>query len=202
MWHHGEFYYPFEDPHKSNRKQSVDKDLLRALGYVTDWSLAVDGGAHVGVVARYLKKRFKSVIAIELAPDTTECLMKNCRDVHVINAALADRPGRVGYEGDQAETSSVRRVVSGDKVDVITIDGLGLDSLGFLKLDLQGYDYFALKGAAMTLRKFRPVVFFEHKRKCFSRYGVEDNDPKDFLKSCGYATLGAGINMIGIPNAH
>ena len=191
MWQHGGNLYPFEDPHRANRTGTPSDSVLKALRYVTDWTLALDGGAHVGVVSRHLAERFESVIAVELAPDTAECLKRNLQglSVRVINAALGDKPGRVSYEGDRSDKSSVRRVVPGRDVEVVTIDSLELPACGFIKLDLQGYDYLALLGAEETIRAYRPVIVFEHKSKCFSRYGIDPDAPKSFLQSCGYRTF-------------
>jgi FkbM family methyltransferase len=195
MWKHGDFFYPFEDPHKPNTRHEPDKCVVEALEYVTDWSLALDGGAHVGVVSRLLNERFKSVLAIELAPDTVDCFRLNNPGVEIIHAALGAAPGRVSYEGDKAETSTVRRVIPGDGVEVITIDSLGLKP-SFIKLDLQGYDLFALQGARETLRS-HPVLIFEHKHTCFARYGVDEAEPVRFLKSCGYKNFKrSGANVI------
>ena len=191
MWQHGDNLYPFEDPHRANLAKGPSGTVLKALRHVTDWTLALDGGAHVGVVSRHLAEHFENVIAVELAPDTTECLKQNLEGlgVRIINAALGDRPGRVGYEGDRSDKSSVRCVVPGDDVEVITIDSLELPSCGFIKLDLQGYDYLALLGAEQTLKAYHPVIIFEHKSKCFSRYGTDPDAPKSFLQSCGYVTF-------------
>ena len=81
MWKHGGFLYAWKDPHSPNIRQEPDKHIIRALRHVTSWSLAIDGGAHVGVVSRYLQEHFKSVIAVELAPDTAACLRKNLPNI-------------------------------------------------------------------------------------------------------------------------
>jgi FkbM family methyltransferase len=196
MWLHGGFFYPFEDPHGANRKPA-DPDVLQALEHVRDWSLAVDGGAHVGKCTRVFLEKFGRVISFELAPDTTECLRKNCPDAEIHNVALGDKPGFVGYESDQKETSTVRRVIDGKEVPVIALDSLELPSCGFIKLDLQGYDYLALLGAEETIRAYHPVIIFEHKFKCFDRYGINAHHPQRFLKSCGYRDFKrTGPNLI------
>src|SRR4030095_13809625 len=48
-------------------------------------------------------------------------------------------------------------------VEMITIDSLGLDAVGLIKLDIQGSETIALRGAEETLRRCRPVVLIEEK---------------------------------------
>ncbi len=45
------------------------------------------------------------------------------------------------------------------------IDDLELAELDFIKLDVEGYEYQALKGAEQTLKRCRPMVMFEDKGK-------------------------------------
>jgi len=47
--------------------------------------------------------------------------------------------------------------------DVIT--DLGLDALSFLKIDVEGFENFVLDGGYNTLKKYRPVIFFENNHK-------------------------------------
>jgi FkbM family methyltransferase len=50
-----------------------------------------------------------------------------------------------------------------EEVDLITIDSLNLPSVGLIKLDIQGSELIALKGAAETIQRCRPVVLIEEK---------------------------------------
>ncbi len=160
--------------------------LEEALKHVTDWSVAVDGGAHVGSWSKFLAGRFSSVVSYELAPDTFYCLKKNMQDlknVQVIHAALGHEPGRVGVAG--AGHTLGRCVGEGDSVERVTLDDQKLPSLGFLKLDLEGYEYYGLKGAEKTIRKFMPVILVEEKGHD-SRFGISPRAATEFLKSLGY----------------
>jgi FkbM family methyltransferase len=70
-------------------------------------------------------------------------------------------------------------------VEMVTIDSMHLKELDFLKLDLEGAEYLALKGAEETLRRCRPVVFVEVKKGMAERFGLEKDAPLRFLESLG-----------------
>lgn len=169
----------------------------RALAHVSDWSLALDGGAHVGTWSRLLSARFIGVLAFEPSPDTYECLQANmaafrCDNVVLHHLALGDRPGKVQMimdgRGAQLKNTGSRYVRPGGDVRQVTIDSLGLPALGLLKLDVEGSEPAALAGATETLGRCRPVVLFEDK-KLWRRYGARNDAPQGILLQAGYRHL-------------
>lgn len=193
----GEFWVPSDDSYFAKifeRGETFQLDRLEvAMQYVTDWSCAVDGGAHVGSWSIIMAEAFDKVIAIEASSDTYKCLMKNTLEyghVSLIHAALGnmdlgtasvcDDKTRVGNSGSRF----VNFDTSGD-VNNMTLDSLNLDSLGFLKLDVEGCELFALEGAVKTIKKFKPVIFMEVKKGMAERFDIETNAPVKFLNSLG-----------------
>lgn len=160
--------------------------LRMAMESVKDFSLAIDGGAHVGTWSRLLSQRFERVIAVEPSPDTFEALAVNmatfgCHNVELKQRALGAEPGLVSMalEGRSIELSNTgaRFVKDGGEIARETIDSWELPSCGFLKLDVEGSEALALQGAARTLKRCRPIVLFEYKGFC-RRYGL----PKDAVQ--------------------
>ena len=49
----------------------------------------------------------------------------------------------------------------GTPVKIIAIDGLALDRLDFIKLDVEGYECAALLGGIKTIQKNRPYIWVE-----------------------------------------
>jgi len=49
----------------------------------------------------------------------------------------------------------------GPSVEIMTIDGLNLDRLDFIKLDVEGYECAALAGGIETIKKYRPYIWVE-----------------------------------------
>jgi Methyltransferase FkbM domain len=61
-----------------------------------------------------------------------------------------------------------------ETLQTLTIDSLGLDHCAFIKLDVEGMEDLAIRGALGTLRKIRPILFFERHK---TRYDHVIADP-------------------------
>lgn len=203
MIEHKGYWYPFMNEVASHNL-GYGNEMQNALELVKDWSVAIDGGAQVGRVANKLAEKFGKVYAIEIARENFDCLVKNIKaNVTPVRACLTDssvtwhpyapdkHPDSPVYRATDARLSGVQW--PGDEkepVHGLCIDELPLKSCGFIKLDLQGYDYFALRGAVQTLKRFKPVVYFEYDPSCFERYGVHKNAHQLYLESLGYKYIG------------
>jgi FkbM family methyltransferase len=171
--------------------------LAMALAHVTDWSCAIDGGAHVGTWSKTMSGRFGRVIAIEPSPDTREALLYNlqtfeCANVEVKAVALGARPGFVHMalegRGVELKNTGARFAKSGGEIPVETIDSWQLPSLGLLKLDIEGSEVVALQGAVETLRRCRPIVIFEDKY-LWRRFGLPRDAAATVMASAGYRLI-------------
>lgn len=160
--------------------------------------LAIDGGAHVGLFTRHMAAVFDQVLSFEPNPHNFECLVANTKhlpNVKVFNQAL-------GKEAQTIESLAPNPDNSGDcyvqparqGVQMITIDSLDLPALDLLKLDLQGYEYYALAGATKTLHKHRPVciVEVEGATKLKNKYDIVNDAAPRILAKQG-ATLAQKI---------
>ncbi|MBF0179596.1 MAG: FkbM family methyltransferase [Magnetococcales bacterium] len=92
--------------------------------------------------------------------------------------------------------------VGGEEVPLETVDGLGLEALHFLKVDVEGMELEVLMGARETLRRLRPVLYVENDRVSNSSRLVA------WLRSMGYRLywhkpplidLLCSINLLAIP---
>jgi len=50
----------------------------------------------------------------------------------------------------------------GEEIEVRTLDSLNLPGLDFLKMDVEGAEGLVIQGASETIKKYRPIIFFEH----------------------------------------
>ncbi len=179
--------------------------LLVALAHVTDWTVAIDGGAHIGTWSKVLSQRFARVIAVEPSRDTYDALTANmqrfgCANVECLNVAVGATRGFVTMllDGKQALLANTggRYVTNGGDIACDAIDDWHLPSLGFLKLDIEGSEVHALEGAAETLQRCKPIVLYENK-KFWKRYGLKSDAPQTLLTSLGYRFLeDAGCDAI------
>jgi len=151
--------------------------MERAMGFCTRFNQAIDCGAHRGIVTRQLSESFRDVVAIEPSE-----LADQITGATVIKAALGSKPGFCDMH-DGMQNTGQRYCVKGDSVEVITLDSLHL-SPDFIKMDVEGMEFLALKGGELTIRKFQPVIILEE-NGLNRRYGVPDNGCKRLLESWG-----------------
>lgn len=169
-------------------------ELNAVLRHVTDWSIAIDGGANAGTWSRQLNERFARVIAVEPARDTCEALRHNmrqfgCSHVEVKSVALGSAPGFVSMhldeKGERLKNTGARFSMEGGDIPVETIDSWHLPSLGLLKLDVEGSEAMAIRGAKQTIKRCRPVILYEEKGH-WRRFGLKRGAVEHLLTKMGY----------------
>jgi FkbM family methyltransferase len=136
--------------------------------------VVVDGGGCWGDTALYfahLVGEAGSVVCFEFLPENLEILRSNLRlnpelesRVQLVPQALWDRSGESLSFVSNGPGTTVARSRDATEATVSTrcIDDLvaerGLDRVDFIKLDIEGAELQALRGAERTLRRFRPAV--------------------------------------------
>lgn len=78
------------------------------------------------------------------------------------------------------------QLIAGQSVPVSTLDSLGLENVTVLKLDIEGSELDALKGASTLLLQQQPAVF------CECNYKREIAAISAYLKSLGYSKTKRG----------
>ncbi|MDX6615649.1 MAG: hypothetical protein QOD60_740 [Solirubrobacterales bacterium] len=139
----------------------------------------VDGGANLGVytvIASNAVGDGGRVLSFEPGNDAYERLSVNvaantATNVSARQAALSDSSGlaplyhTAGHSVSYSLAPDDAGDTSSEQVKTVTIDEVmaeeGLDRLDFVKLDVEGSEELALRGAAESLTRFRPVVMFE-----------------------------------------
>jgi FkbM family methyltransferase len=168
-------------------------------------SIAVDGGAHVGSWTFAMAEAgFNAVWSFEPAPDTFECLMENAKEwqsehqhlrtfLNLNRCALGAETGKSGMadDGKYAGGNTGGRHLKGDgDINVRPLDVYNMGALDFLKLDLEGFEVFALRGARSTLLKHRPVVMIEDKYRMAHRYNLKPGAACEYLLELGMEECG------------
>ncbi|WP_415950554.1 FkbM family methyltransferase [Streptomyces sp. KLOTTS4A1] len=149
----------------------VEPELARLDGYLPRrCRTAVDIGGWYGPWSRRLAARSREVVAIEPVPHLARTLERiTPANVRVVQAAASDRPGTrrlwfpAGDTGARGLSSLVPRDLHTHGVDVrcLTVDELGLREVDFIKIDVDGSELAALRGAAKTLERDQPALLLE-----------------------------------------
>ena len=195
------------------------RDVLMALStFIEPGATFVDAGANLGEITLYAAKRVGRrgrVIAFEPDPRMhARCahnigLNKFGDYVRLIDKGLSDRTERrpiyaasTIYKDGSPHDGLGTIYKSGDRekqvalVDLVTLDdyvrGHALDRLDGIKLDIEGAELPALRGAEATLKRFRPWLVIEIGEATCSAAGYKATDVTDYLERFGYRFFDIG----------
>jgi FkbM family methyltransferase len=133
--------------------------------------VVIDGGSHIGVITRLAQIRGAAcVVAFEVESKILPCFEQTfAREleegrVRLIKAALWDTETSLHFAGSRGGFHAVNTGVNDEMphtwLSTTTIDKtvckLGLPRVDFIKLDLEGAERKALRGAEMTLLLWKP----------------------------------------------
>ena len=131
--------------------------------------------------------------------------------VTLVEAAVGDSAARTTfYEYDQPYVNSLAAAVDVDgrpttrPVDVVTIDDV-CDRLNvtptFVRMDVQGAEFHALRGARQTIRRAgeRLTIVAEMHPQCWSSFGIQPDDAHETIASLGLTAepLEPGTDLFG-----
>lgn len=177
------------------------KKLRAAVAHVRSFRTAVDIGAHVGMWTMQLAKRFKEVHSFEPVAAHRACFEENMRNLledqsrgggfilgaHMLHAcALGAENGKLVRIETTPGSSGDSRVGGEGDIPLFTLDSFELKDVDFMKLDCEGYELFALKGAEQTIRRDLPVIIVEQKPGRGQRFGLPETGAVEWLMSLGY----------------
>ncbi|MDG6998482.1 MAG: FkbM family methyltransferase [Nitrososphaerota archaeon] len=146
-----EQYYPSNWHYYEIPETSVKED-----------DVVVDCGAAEGLFSLKACYRCKAVYAIEPLPNFVRALRRTFEpfpNVHVLPVAVSDHAGE-GFIENRGISSSLSDG-EGFRVQVDTLDNLffeRLPKITYIKADLEGVDYNALKGAENLIRHYSPKI--------------------------------------------
>tara|TARA_B100000674_G_C37854536_1_gene921655 strand:+ start:179 stop:1054 length:876 start_codon:yes stop_codon:yes gene_type:complete len=164
--------------------------------------IVLDVGANVGLLSKIFSCLFDEVYAFEPSAENRACIYKNLPEndcnVVVYPYALGDAEGqkllykcKANCGGDTllkpSDFDISDSVFSADSVmvNVRTLDSFDFQSpISCIKLDVQGWESFVLRGALKTLNRHKPVVICEIKSENIDN----SKEIQSLLLSCGYRT--------------
>ena len=139
--------------------------------------VAIDVGANYGLFSYRLASLFQKVYAFEINPGLTgELAAFNPGNVEIVPKGLSSNAGRAILYiplQDGRELHGWASLAPGNcpgvsehvekPVEIVTLDSFALSDVSFLKMDVEGHEVEALKGAVETLKRCRPTVMVEVK---------------------------------------
>lgn len=154
---------------------SWEPHLTRLLPHLgLDGQRAIDVGANIGTYTVRLSDAvgpLGEVIAIEPDERNAAWLQQNlsqngCTNAVVRRVAVGSRSDEVAFARDPRNLGNHRVVAEGSnqdgRVPMVTLDsisaGLPDDSVGYLKIDVQGFELEVLRGAERTLERHPSAV--------------------------------------------
>ncbi|WP_294534124.1 FkbM family methyltransferase [uncultured Rhodoblastus sp.] len=162
-------------------------EILVAVLYnqiVKPGDIVVDGGANAGLHAYALARKVGPgglLVAFEPNPEVFESLSSNVAQlsVELHRLALSDRQAMLPFVIDEANPalSHIHHAFDASDpgtrtilVKSVTLDRIvGARRIAFIKLDLEGADFLAIRGGVATLRRDRPPIVFENSRAWASK---------------------------------
>jgi FkbM family methyltransferase len=220
----GNYYVPAD--HKRDvvaRSMSRGKVFERevvdlASQYIKENSIVLDIGANYGQMSVLFSKLVQGkveVYSFEAQKLVFEILKKNiainnCVNIKPFLGAVYDKAGldlvfpepdfkRFGAYGSYGIEPNA---MSGSKVKSLTIDSIQFDKpISFVKIDIQGSDLFAMRGALNTIKGHKMPILFEFEQEFQDEFKTSFQDYVDFVDQIGYKfkTTVLNINYLIVP---
>lgn len=169
------------------KNQRYDEETLLVMQRVLKPdSVCIDGGCHVGTVLEQMCRLAPSAqhYAFEPLPHLFRRLLRKFPGQHLSPHALGEKSGTTTFTHirNAPAFSGLRERNYEDlavEKELITVNISPLDdcippdtTIAFIKLDLEGGEYHAIKGGANMIRRCKPVIVFEAGTGSTGCYGV------------------------------
>lgn len=201
------FVYP------NKRKNWVILDILTTgnfepletklfLNNVHEGDIVFDIGANIGWYSLNVAKEKKDVSVFSFEPDIEvfQLLEKNVNynklndKIKLNNLAVGEKEGILLFKSEEFDTLSHvtnKRTKNTTEVKCISLDYFvrkeKLSRVNVIKCDIEGAEYFALKGAKNTIEKFKPIILMEIVESWCNRYNYKPIVIFNFMNHFGYS---------------
>lgn len=180
----GDYYAYLQDP--------VDSIFL--MHYLNESDVFLDVGANVGHYSLLASVMANcGTISIEPIRSTFRRLKQNLtlngvlNKVTALNIGLSDKPGKLYFSELLYTTNTVNTGKRGAEVEVKTIDQIcEKKKINVIKIDVEGYEWFVLKGAPGVLNSPELKVIMIELNGSSKKFNVEEAFVIQFLKDHGF----------------
>ena len=173
-------------------------DFLQFLKQIQDGTTILDVGANIGIMTVWLakKKPNSTIIAFEPMPQNIKALKRVLKfykitNVKIIEKALGNQTGHVemvmpiledvkmqGLSHVVHESITVFNEGNAVNVPILKLDDCpelngSISKLSAIKLDVENFEYFVLKGGENLIQRFKPLIYTElweneNRSNCFN----------------------------------
>lgn len=132
--------------------------------------LVLDVGANYGVASlEFFHKHIgDQYVMFEPISENCQCIEETFKNTDIkytlLNCGISDHQGTANFDFKKtmSGTSGISDDGSGNRtIDINTIDQYQFENVKFIKIDTEGHELEAITGAEETIKKYRPVIFYE-----------------------------------------
>ncbi|MEM8894112.1 MAG: FkbM family methyltransferase [Bacteroidota bacterium] len=201
---------------KGTYEPEITELLIRNLK-LKDGDVVLDVGANIGwyssLISRFEHADIK-IHCFEPDPDNYDCLIHNLKlnhadKVSAHNLGVSDTTGTKTlylYKKSNTGRHSMLEINTGDSIDVKTVSfddflkeqQIDVSKVKFLKIDIEGFEYYAFKGGSQLLGSL-PYIIAEYSPGYMRKGGVDPADLIQLMKAHNYSPhkIDQGIQEVG-----
>ena len=202
------------------RWDKKEKDFFHFMDLISDGDIILDLGANIGVTSYHLAKRFPQSTIYSFEPLTLNLgTLKRIKkrfglsNIYELQLAVGDKDGTLEMVMpvvNRVPMHGLSHVIYEDNTDnneglkyevpVVKLDSLkelkSNKKISAIKIDVENFEYFALKGAEQILKSNKPIIYSElwdneNRKKCiellnklqYSAFILYKNELMPFEKS-------------------
>ena len=161
--------------------------------YVPVKGVVLQAGGNCGIFPKMYAEMFQTVYTFEPDPVLFQCLTRNIDYPNVvkIQACLGNERKLVGTKNDAAPSCGGRHIDERNGIiPTIFIDDLNLPRCDLIHLDIEGYEFNALRGGLKTIERCKPIIVLEYFEQWLSRFRTNIEEIESLLRSIGYSHVG------------
>ena len=126
-------------------------------------------------------------------------------NVYAYNVALGETEGVTNiespnyYSEGEVNFGDIHLTNNGDDIEkalITKLDNFNFDNLSLIKIDVQGYEPYVIKGGLKTIEKHRPYIFIEMEQDQLEKYGYTEADLVKQIEEMNYVVARF---QVGIP---